>query len=87
MPLSKLVQTIVRLPLCAQPGAAWHYSRAHDVLGYLIEVISGKPFDGFLRERIFDPLGMRDTGFYVPEEKLDRFGSMYSPPPRTACRW
>jgi CubicO group peptidase (beta-lactamase class C family) len=80
VPLPDLVTKIAALPLAFQPGAAWHYSLAHDVLGYLIEVISGQPFAVFLRERIFEPLGMYDTGFFVPLKKLDRFGPLYSAP-------
>jgi CubicO group peptidase (beta-lactamase class C family) len=75
--LPELIQAIVKLPLCAQPGDTWHYSVAHDVLGYLIGEISGKRFDVFLQERIFEPLGMKDTSFYVPEEKRGRFGPLY----------
>ncbi|HZM24264.1 MAG TPA: serine hydrolase domain-containing protein [Anaerolineales bacterium] len=77
-PLPELVQRVSKLPLVAQPGATWHYSLSHDVLGYLIELISGKPLEEFLRERLFTPLGMVDTGFFVPPEKLARFGPWYS---------
>jgi CubicO group peptidase (beta-lactamase class C family) len=75
--VAELVQKLPGLPLCAQPGTIWSYSFAHDVLGYIVEAISGKSLDVFLQERIFDPLGMTDTGFFVPPEKLDRFGPMY----------
>jgi CubicO group peptidase (beta-lactamase class C family) len=78
--LHELVQKAAQLPLVAQSGTTWYYSLAHDILGYLIEVISGKPFDVFLRERIFTPLGMEDTGFFVPQVKLYRFGPLYSGP-------
>ena len=67
--LSKTVQKMAELPLAAQPGATWHYSLAHDVLGFLIGLMAGEPFDIFLRERIFEPLGMPDTSFYVPQKK------------------
>jgi CubicO group peptidase (beta-lactamase class C family) len=77
LPLPEIIQKITELPLAAQPGAIWRYSLAHDVLGYLIGLISGGPFDAFLHERIFKPLGMLDTGFYVPQDKLDRFGPFY----------
>ncbi len=77
LPLSELVQTLARLPLVAQPGTIFSYGLAHDVLGYLIGVISGMPFDEFLRERLFEPLGMFDTSFFVPPEKLHRLGPMY----------
>jgi CubicO group peptidase (beta-lactamase class C family) len=75
-----MIQKLVTLPLDAQPETTWRYSLAHDVIGYLIEVISGKPFDVFLHERVFEPLGMHDTGFFVPQGKLERFGPMYSAP-------
>ena len=58
------------LPLIAQPGAEWNYSISTDVLGHLVAVISGKPFDQFLRERVTGPLGMVDTEFHVPADKL-----------------
>jgi CubicO group peptidase (beta-lactamase class C family) len=77
-PLSELIQKLAALPLDAQPETMWRYSLAHDVIGYLIEVISDQPFDVFLRERVFEPLGMQDTRFYVPQEKLERFGTLYS---------
>jgi CubicO group peptidase (beta-lactamase class C family) len=77
-PLPELVRRISTLPLIAQPGTVWHYSLSHDVLGYLIEVISGKTLETFLRERLFIPLGMVDTSFFVPPEKLARFGPWYS---------
>jgi CubicO group peptidase (beta-lactamase class C family) len=76
--LPELVQRICTLPLATQPGVRWHYSLSHDVLGYLIEVISGKPCEAFLREHLFAPLGMFDTSFFVPSEKLARFGPLYS---------
>lgn len=79
MPLPEIVRKLPALPLVAQPGTIWSYSLAFDVLGYLINVISGRPFDVFLRERIFEPLGMLDTSFFVPPDKLDRFGPMYEP--------
>lgn len=64
------------LPLMFQPGSMWHYSLAHDIQARLVEVVSGMPFDKFLEERIFKPLGMKDTGFYVKKEdhpRLARF--------------
>jgi len=77
-PLPELVQRICTLPLATQPGVRWHYSLSHDLLGYLIEVISGKSCGTFLREHVFAPLGMSDTSFFVPPEKLTRFGPLYS---------
>jgi CubicO group peptidase (beta-lactamase class C family) len=66
------VRKLAGLPLHHKPGEKFTYSEGLDVLGYLIEVITGKPFDSFLRERIFDPLGMNDTWFYLPESKASR---------------
>lgn len=77
--LKEMVQKLSKLPLVHQPGSAWNYSVSTDVLGYLVEVISGQPFNVFLKERIFEPLGMVDTGFHVPAEKLHRFAANYLP--------
>lgn len=75
--LEDFVATLATLPLEFSPGTAWNYSVSTDVCGRLIEVISGKPLDAYLRERLFEPLGMVDTFFEVPEEKLDRFSACY----------
>lgn len=69
--LAEFVQKLSKLPLQYQPGTKWEYSRSTDVLGHVIEIISGMSLDQFLEERIFRPLGMNDTGFYLPPEKLD----------------
>lgn len=66
-----------RVPLRYQPGTRWMYSVATDVCGALVEVLSGRPFAQFLQEEIFEPLGMTDTAFWVPPEKLDRFAANY----------
>ena len=66
-----------QIPLTFHPGTHWRYSTCADILGAVIEVVSGKPFDVFLQEEIFEPLGMKDTGFWVPEEKRDRFVTCY----------
>jgi CubicO group peptidase (beta-lactamase class C family) len=78
--LQDMLKILAELPLGFQPGSEFRYSMAHDVIGYLVGLVSDLPFDTFLEERIFRPLGMIDTGFYVPREKLDRFAAMYSPP-------
>ncbi|GAF68830.1 unnamed protein product, partial [marine sediment metagenome] len=78
-PLEEMIHKLNKLPLVHQPGTAWRYSMATDVLGYLIEVISGTLLDVFLKEKVFKPLSMEDTDFYVPEEKLGRFAAMYGP--------
>ena len=72
------VKRLARLPLLFNPGERWNYGLNVDVLGYLIEVVSGKPLDQFLKERIFEPLGMHDTFFYVPQDKLDRLATAYT---------
>ncbi len=70
---------LATLPLNFHPGDAWEYGRATDLVGRLVEVISGRPFDRFLDERVFGPLGMSDTHFYLPEAKLHRFAGLYRP--------
>ena len=79
--LASSVEKLASLPLLFAPGTAWNYSISTDVCGYLVEVISGKPFDVFLQERIFGPLGMPDTGFSVPDQKLERFAACYNATP------
>src|SRR3954447_24159013 len=69
------------IPLLAQPGEAWLYNTCSDVLGLLVERVARTPFRSFLAERIFEPLGMVDTGFWVPVEKLDRFATYYRTAP------
>ena len=71
------VKRLAGLPLLFNPGDRFEYSLGLDVLGYFVEVVSGMPFDQFLRTRIFEPLGMRDTFFYVPDDKLDRLATAY----------
>lgn len=75
--LEKMVEVLPTLPLRFQPGQGWCYSFSTDVLGYVVQAVSGQTFDVFLTQRIFEPLGMVDTGFYVPAEKLDRFAALY----------
>jgi len=70
--IEESVKKLAKLPLHHNPGEKFTYSEGLDVLGYFIEVVSGMPFDEFLRKRIFDPLGMNDTWFYLPNEKHDR---------------
>jgi len=77
--LAEMVQKLCLIPLKHQPGSTWEYSVAVDVQGRLIEVLSGMSFDQFLRKRIFEPLKMPDTGFYVPEAKKSRFAQLYTP--------
>ena len=72
------VRRIATLPAHAQPGTQWIYGYNTDILGALVEVVAGKPLDAVLRERIFEPLGMRDTEFYLSPGKNDRFAAVYS---------
>ena len=76
--LQSMIDDLAKLPLDFSPGEAWNYSVSTDVIGYLIGKISGKPFEQFLVERIFDPLGMTDTGFFVPASKAHRLAACYS---------
>jgi CubicO group peptidase (beta-lactamase class C family) len=78
--LESVVAELARLPLAYQPGARWHYSMSIDVLAHLIEVLSGKPLQDFLKERVFSPLGMNDTGFSVPAQNRSRIAAMYGHP-------
>ncbi len=79
MTLADMVAEIAKIPLAFHPGSDFRYSTAVDVLGYLVQVVSGLPFEDFLKQRIFDPLGMPDTAFYVPPEKVSRFTVVYGP--------
>lgn len=90
--LAEFVGVLLMMPLAFQPGSAWRYSFAHDVVAYLVEVMSGQPLDVYMRENLFEPLGMVDTGYCVPEEKLGRFSAQYGSgdvvaPDMTMTRW
>jgi CubicO group peptidase (beta-lactamase class C family) len=74
-------EALAKMPLVAQPGTEWNYSVGMDVLGRLVEVVSGQSYGEFLESRLFGPLGMEDTGFYIPESKLHRFAANYAPHP------
>jgi len=75
--LEEMVRRLTDLPLVHQPGEVWRYSVATDVVGYLVEVISDMPFADFLDEKILQPLGMKDTAFFVPLTKMERFAEVY----------
>ncbi len=77
--LATTVRELAGLPLVCQPGTRWKYSMATDVLGRVIEIVSGQSLDTFLRERVLEPLGMSDTGFWVPGDKADRLAGLYAP--------
>ena len=76
--LQDYVGRLATVPLAYHPGEQWIYSNSIDVLGLVIQKASGQPFEEFLEERLFEPLGMTDTGFYVPADKLDRFAVNYN---------
>ena len=78
-------QTLAGVPLQFQPGSMWGYSRATDVLGRLVEVVSGQSLGAFLQTEIFDPLGMVDTGFAVPPEQHHRIAEPFAHDPTAAC--
>ena len=75
--LKEMVAKLGGIPLRQQPGSAWHYSVSVDVQGYLVEVLGGKPFDQVLEERVFEPLGMQDTAFWVSDDKAARLAALY----------
>jgi CubicO group peptidase (beta-lactamase class C family) len=79
--LQTMIEDLAKIPLEFSPGEAWNYSVATDVLGYLVGKISGKSFEQFLKERILNPLGMNDTDFFVPKDKVHRFAACYSADP------
>jgi CubicO group peptidase (beta-lactamase class C family) len=76
--LEEMVKRIAKAPLVDHPGTTWRYGYSTDVLARYVEAVSGMPIDEFFRKNIFEPLGMRDTGYYVPEKKWDRFTVLYS---------
>jgi len=77
-PIGDVVKRLAKLPLHAQPGEAWVYGFGTDVLGHLIERVSGQPLDLFLEGRVFEPLKMTDTGFFLPNEKQARLATVYA---------
>lgn len=79
IPIGESVKKLARLPLHHQPGEKFTYSEGLDVLGYLVEIVSGMPYDRFLKTRIFDPLGMKDTWFYLPADKASRLVPVQQP--------
>ncbi|MEW5815706.1 MAG: serine hydrolase domain-containing protein [Spirochaetota bacterium] len=76
-PLEEFIFDLLKMPLAFQPGECWRYSFSVDVLAHLIEIMSGEPLDSFLESNLFTPLGMMDTGYYVPKDKLSRFTAEY----------
>jgi CubicO group peptidase (beta-lactamase class C family) len=84
--LDTMIERLSTIPLEFSPGTRWNYSVSIDVMGYLVEKLSGTSFGEFLRTRLFDPLGMTDTAFWCPPEKLERFASCYQPDGRGGIR-
>ena len=84
--LAEGIDKLAAEPLVAQPGAAWNYSLSTDVLGRVVEVVSGQSFDAFMRDRIIKPLKMVDTDFTVPESKWSRLATVYAPDPAGGIR-
>jgi CubicO group peptidase (beta-lactamase class C family) len=77
--LPEMIDQLAQIPLDFSPGTAWNYPVSIDVLGYLVEKLSGSSFGEFLRTWLFEPLGMNDTAFWVPSDKTERFISCYQP--------
>ncbi|MFT6724576.1 MAG: CubicO group peptidase (beta-lactamase class C family) [Arenicella sp.] len=84
--LDEWVKALAKQPLISQPGEKWNYSVGMDVLGRLVEVVSGRSFRDFLQQNIFQPLDMQDTDFYVPADKVERFTVMYTPDLKTGIK-
>ena len=84
--LETLVDELSRLPLEFSPGTAWNYSVATDVCGYLVQLFSGLPLDAYFQQHIFTPLGMQDTGFQVPADKVARLAACYEYQPGDRMR-
>ena len=84
--LQSMIDRLAEMPLKFSPGDNWNYGVSTDVCGYLVETISGQRFDEYLQEHIFNPLGMEDTGFDVPPEKIDRFAANYERGPDRQLR-
>jgi CubicO group peptidase (beta-lactamase class C family) len=82
MSLEEYCDLLGALPLVFQPGTRWLYSAATDVVGRVVEVVSGMPLDRYFEEHIFEPLGMTDTAFWVPEDKQNRFCTNYIRSPK-----
>jgi CubicO group peptidase (beta-lactamase class C family) len=79
--LQEMIDKLAKIPLLYQPGKGWTYSCSMDIQGYIVEKLSGQSLPDFMRDHIFVPLGMKDTGFYVPAEKRNRFATNYKGTP------
>ncbi len=76
--LQEMIDKLAKIPLLYQPGSRWVYSVSMDIQGYVVEKLSGQSLPDFMQQRIFGPLGMKDTGFFVPREKRNRFATLYA---------
>jgi CubicO group peptidase (beta-lactamase class C family) len=76
--LKEFIDRMAKIPLLYQPGTKWVYSVSVDIQGYIVEKLSGKPLGTFMRENIFEPLGMKDTGFHVDPAKIGRLATLYT---------
>ena len=76
--LQAMIDKLATLPLAAQPGSDWRYGPSVDIQGYLVEKLSGQKLDVFLQTKIFDPLGMKDTGFWVDAAKAPRVTNVFT---------
>jgi CubicO group peptidase (beta-lactamase class C family) len=76
--LREMIEKLVKIPLLYQPGSRWVYSISMDIQGYIVEKLSGQSLPDFEQQRILGPLGMKDTGFFVPAEKRNRFATLYA---------
>jgi CubicO group peptidase (beta-lactamase class C family) len=85
-PLDEWSKRLADMPLLFSPGTAWHYSLATDLCGYLVQVLTGKSFDEFLSEKIFQPLSMIDTAFDISDDKIERFAACYVPSPEAGIK-
>ena len=81
--LEQFVEKVAAVPLMGDPGSVWIYSESTTILGRVVEIVSGQKFDAYLQQHVFSPLGMPDTGFYVPADKLDRLARLYRAPSGT----
>lgn len=84
--LKDVITRLAKLPLQTEPGQEYYYGLNTDVLGYLVEVISGMPLDKYLQQKIFEPLGMKDTYFFLPKEKQSRLVALYTQGSKTSLR-
>ena len=83
--LQEMIDKLAKIPLNYQPGKGWTYSVSMDIEGYLVEKLSGQKLPDFMRDHIFTPLGMRDAGFFVPQEKRSRFATKLPGGGRQTC--